>query len=788
MTVKRGLSRTGASGMNDPSNNQKCRTDTSYCKFGCETIIDLLGGFEENIDGVIQNEDIECIHKTRVTSRKLRAALPLFQPCLPRKKYKRWNNEIKKVTRLLGEARDLDVQIAFVKKYLKNVNPAEKKWVNILLRNRLDKRESIQPLVTVGIDKLKASGVLEDMGMFCKDTVAEQANVSFDQNRVLEKARWHISFRLDDFQSLEKYVHEENANQKHHEMRINAKKLRYTMEFFAPLYKNKLKNEIETAKAYQDILGEKHDLEVWIEYLPKFVKETKAKNARKLDQAKFEQAIKNFLAFIKDQRTDHYRRFVQLWEDNKKENFFENLRETVKAGLTLTEEKTNQILANPDVKVAVLSDVHANLQALEAVIQDAQERGADVFLNAGDSVGYGANPNEVVELLCEKNVLSVLGNYDAEVVEGKADAKGEKKVAYKFTKKELAKSCQQYLHSLPRELRLEAAGVKLLVTHGSPENIEEHIYKDTPVERLKILAETSKADVIIVGHSHEQLLRQINGISFINPGSVGRPGDGNPQAAYVMLKFNPFKVEWIRLDYDVEAAADALRKKSLPESFSQMLLRGVSLEAIIEEDAAREKTETENCEELVADAREFAKRYWRDTDHYEQVIKLSLEFFDKLGSVHNLGRKERCWLECAAIMHDVGLSKGRGGHHKESARLILNDLKLPFTSRERRIVASIARYHRKGLPKQKHFNLKSLDRQTVKVIKILSSLLRVADSLDYTHESNVKALKFRLGTKKITAECLCETKSTEEERAFNKKKDLFEAVFAKKLVLVWKQQ
>ena len=66
---------------------------------------------------------------------------------------------------------------------------------------------------------------------------------------MLEKAYWHISFRLDDFLSLENCVHIENEIQKHHEMRINAKKLRYTMEFFAPLYKNKLKNEIETVKA-----------------------------------------------------------------------------------------------------------------------------------------------------------------------------------------------------------------------------------------------------------------------------------------------------------------------------------------------------------------------------------------------------------------------------------------------------------------------------------------------------------------------------------------------------------
>jgi exopolyphosphatase/guanosine-5'-triphosphate,3'-diphosphate pyrophosphatase len=103
-------------------------------------------------------------------------------------------------------------------------------------------------------------------------------------------------------------------------------------------------------------------------------------------------------------------------------------------------------------------------------------------------------------------------------------------------------------------------------------------------------------------------------------------------------------------------------------------------------------------------------------------------------------------------------------------------------------VASIARYHRKGLPNQKHYNLKALDRKTVNTIKILSSLLRVADSLDYTHQSNVKALNFKVGTKKVTAICTCETESTIEQQAFNKKKDLFERTLARKLVLVWKRQ
>jgi len=591
---------------------------------------------------------------------------------------------------------------------------------------------------------------------------------------------------------MEKYVYLENKSLKHHVMRIYAKKLRYTMEAFAPLYKNKLAKEIETITAFQDVLGEMHDCDVWVDYIPKFIDKAKtkikSKGNKKEDTAKFEKALFNFLAYIKEQRKGHYDQFVRLWNKNKNNNFFVQLRKTTNTGLSRTKAKTKQLLANPDVKIAVLSDIHANLQALEKVFEDAEGRGVEIFLNAGDSIGFGPYPNEVIEMLCEKNVLSIVGNYDLEVIEGKAKVKGGKKIALEFARKELAKSCEYYLYSLPRELRFEVSGKKLFVTHGSPQSIEEHVYHDSPVERLKVLADAAKTDVIIVGHSHDQFWRETGGFCFVNPGSVGRPGDGNPQTAYAILSFKPFNVELIRLDYDVTVAAQALRKKALPESFAQMLLRGVSLETIIEENHTKEDAMVQNCKEIAEASQKISKIYWQDTEHYTQVARLALEFFDGLTEVHQLGERERCWLECAAILHDVGMSKDRGGHHKESAKLILNDTQLPFTSQERRIVASIARYHRNGLPKQKHYNLATLNRVTVHKVKILASLLRIADGLDYTHQSIVKSLNIKVDTKRIIAECLCETVSTLEEQTFYKKKDLFEKVFARKMVLLWKRQ
>jgi exopolyphosphatase/pppGpp-phosphohydrolase len=254
------------------------------------------------------------------------------------------------------------------------------------------------------------------------------------------------------------------------------------------------------------------------------------------------------------------------------------------------------------------------------------------------------------------------------------------------------------------------------------------------------------------------------------------------------LSFNPFEVELIRLDYDVEAAAHALRKKMLPESFSQMLLRGVAIETILKEDQAKRNNMTRNCKEITKATQKASVEFNQDMAHANQVRKLALNFFDALKSQHQLGKRERCWLECTSILHDIGISQGLKGHHKNSMKLILNDTRLPFTSEERRIVASVARYHRRGNPKQGHYNLATLDRATIRKIALLASLLRVADALDYSHQSMVKALSVKDSAKKVIVQYSATSSLPLEEMAFNKKKDLFTKVFEKKLVLSWKQQ
>jgi exopolyphosphatase/guanosine-5'-triphosphate,3'-diphosphate pyrophosphatase len=162
--------------------------------------------------------------------------------------------------------------------------------------------------------------------------------------------------------------------------------------------------------------------------------------------------------------------------------------------------------------------------------------------------------------------------------------------------------------------------------------------------------------------------------------------------------------------------------------------------------------------------------------------------FDKTKQLHSLGKEERYWLECAAILHDIGLSTSAKGHHKASLKLILNEPDLPFTYMERYIIGSIARYHRKALPNKKHFNLAPLSQTEREKVGVLASILRVADALDYSHRSVVKRVNLKAFQNYVVLECLATRDHDLEDQAVRKKKNLFERVFKKELTIVWKTQ
>jgi putative phosphoesterase len=770
------------------------KEDWGYCLFGAETLTNLLKVFETQIEGVKKSNDIEYIHKMRVASRRIRVALPIFSNCFLKKRYKKWLKEIKKVTKTLGSARDTDVQIAFIKKYLDGLSDEKiEMGVRILLSKHAERRANMQPEINNELDNLRYSHIIENIQDHCQQ-VRQRANIvnaSIDAPSIYVKAHTFISEKLGDFLVMEDCVHHENDITNHHEMRIRAKWLRYTMEIFSPKYDEKLKEYISTIKNFQDLLGELHDYDVWIDFIPKFITDIKLELASRIETNEnisiVENGLLKFLQDIQEMRRSKYREFVSFWEDTKKNQTFERLRQITNAEFMGAEKGVKSILEKENPKIAVLADVHANLHALQAVLEDAKRRGVEVFLNAGDFVGYGAYPNEVIEILRSNKVLSIIGNYDLKVLEGKRSDSDEKDVAFKYAQKKLTRSNKAYLNSLPKQISLEIKDKKLLMVHGSPESIEEHIYPNTSKERLRELISGKDIDIIIVGHSHRQFSRTIDGISLINPGSVGRADDNNPKAAYAIIGFNPFSIELVRVNYNVEAAAHTIRKENLPENFAKMLLCGLPLKKIRKNERMKKRTMPWRNKDTFKIIKKVAQKYEDDNTHSEQVRKLALKLFDKLTPLHKLGALERYWLESAAILHDIGWSQGGTGHNKASLKLILNDCDLPFTTNERYLIGSIARYHRKNPPKNKHYNFASLNPQEKQKVVLLSSMLRVADAIDFSHGSIVKNLRVSISPAAITIKCIVNQNPILEEQSLNKKKDLFEKSFKRDLVILWIQ-
>jgi len=233
------------------------------------------------------------------------------------------------------------------------------------------------------------------------------------------------------------------------------------------------------------------------------------------------------------------------------------------------------------MRLGVFSDIHGNRHALDAVLDDLQRRHLDRVYCLGDLVGYGAFPNEVTERVRAGGFPTVMGNYD----DGVGFDRDECGCAYReerdrllgdqslaWTKAQVTAENKAFLRALVPEIRFEAGGKRVLLVHGSPRKMNEYLFEDRPLSSFERLAESSNADIIVFGHTHKPYAKQVNGVWFINAGSVGKPKDGDARACYVVL--DPEAVTpgmFIRVPYDIEAAAAAVRATSLPAEFAEQL-------------------------------------------------------------------------------------------------------------------------------------------------------------------------------------------------------------------------
>lgn len=246
------------------------------------------------------------------------------------------------------------------------------------------------------------------------------------------------------------------------------------------------------------------------------------------------------------------------------------------------------------MRYALISDIHANLPALDAVLADIDARGdVQSIVHAGDLVGYSTFPNEVVARLRERSIAGIAGNYDSTVATGykhcgcRSETARQEELAhisYTYTLDACTADTKAYLRALPFSLDLRPlgghlAGPRLVLVHGTPTLNTVYWTADRDDDfcrKMAAVVDLKAGDVIAFGHTHKPWHRVVDGIHFINTGSVGRPKDGDWRAGYVRLTLGDgdAQVEFVRVAYDIDATLAGLRAAQLPEDFAEFLRSG----------------------------------------------------------------------------------------------------------------------------------------------------------------------------------------------------------------------
>src|SRR6476620_4193532 len=229
------------------------------------------------------------------------------------------------------------------------------------------------------------------------------------------------------------------------------------------------------------------------------------------------------------------------------------------------------------MRLAIFSDVHGNLPALESVLADIHARRFDAVYCLGDLVGYGPFPNEVTERIRQEQIPTVMGNYDDGVgferddcgcAYREADEKRRGDESLAWTKAHVTADNKTLLRTLAHEIRIEVDGRRVLLVHGSPRKINEYLFEDRPISSFQRLAASSNADIILCGHTHKPYTKLVDDVLFVNVGSVGKPKDGDWRACYAILDTQTPAAEFVRVKYDLDQITRAIRASALPSEFA----------------------------------------------------------------------------------------------------------------------------------------------------------------------------------------------------------------------------
>ena len=236
-----------------------------------------------------------------------------------------------------------------------------------------------------------------------------------------------------------------------------------------------------------------------------------------------------------------------------------------------------------DGAVAVITDIHANLPALQAALARIDELGINRVYCGGDLVGYGPHPNEVCALMQEREIPTIYGNYDYAIARDLEDCgcayitRHDREIGRQSVEWTLAhtdETSKDFMRELPFDLRFEIGDRRVHLVHGSPRKVNEYLFEDKPARLYERLAGAEQSDMLVFGHTHKPWVHEYGGVLFINCGSVGKPKDGDPRGAFAILTDGEAApaVTIERVEYDAKAVADELAAVGLPAELADKLV------------------------------------------------------------------------------------------------------------------------------------------------------------------------------------------------------------------------
>lgn len=289
--------------------------DPSYRRLAADSILAQLDAIQARLDGA-RRGDVEAVHKLRVASRRLRAALGVFKPTLPGEDRRRWRKEIRLLTRALGPGRDLDVQLDALAAYRPELSAGGHKALDAMSEALTSRRRKAQPDIDETIDRLARKRTLITLAKAVTPWRSADIALAGFTGRARALAGARIMRRLRELLAGEPWVLEPAAAEKHHRLRVATKKLRYTLELLEPIWAGRLGPSLDTLREFQSQLGLLHDADVTLEQIAAFQSHC---------SQDLQSGLEELHRLCLGRRGERFETFRRTWRARQGEGFWEEL-------------------------------------------------------------------------------------------------------------------------------------------------------------------------------------------------------------------------------------------------------------------------------------------------------------------------------------------------------------------------------------------------------------------------------------------------------------------------------